>query len=187
MTRHGSLSLIALLLAECFLVLTGANAQAASGPLQAWEAGPEMRLTPASLQTARDSEASAEAFRNEIVSMQFAVRADQMLKPFKVTCETSSDAGARALPCGWVEIRYLGYVPVVERGELMADPLLTAPPAEIKANWTQGIWLTISVPADAGPGDYKGALKIGAGSEGKELELSLRVLDFTLPGMKKGD
>ncbi|HEV2247080.1 MAG TPA: DUF4091 domain-containing protein, partial [Terriglobia bacterium] len=187
MTRRRSLPLIALLLAEFLLGLAGASAQPASGALQAWDAGPEMRLTPASMPTARGSEASVEAFRNEIVSMQFAVRAGEMLKPFKATCGRASDAGARTLPCSWVEIRYPGYVPVVERGELMADPLLTAPPAEIKANWTQGIWLTISVPADANPGAYKGALKVEAGGESKQLELSLRVLDFTLPGMKQGD
>ena len=187
MTRPSSLSLIALLLAEFFLVLSAANAQRASGALQAWDAGAEMRLTPASMPNTRESEASAEAFRNEIVSVQFAVRASQTLQPFKATCGSASDAGARALPCGWVEIRYPGYVPVVERGELMADPLLTSPPAEIKPNWTQGIWLTISVPADADPGEYKGALKVEAGSESKQFDLSLRVLDFTLPGMKRGD
>ena len=187
MTRHRSLPLIALLLAGFFFVLTAAHAQRANSTLQVWDAGADMRLTPASMQTGRDSQASAEAFRNEIISMQFAARADQMLKPFKATCGSAGDASAKALPCSWVEIRYPGYVPVVERGELMADPLLTSPPAEIKANWTQGIWLTISVPADASPGDYNGALEVEAGSERKQLERSLRVLDFTLPGMKQGD
>ncbi|HXH51084.1 MAG TPA: hypothetical protein VNM47_17225, partial [Terriglobia bacterium] len=167
MTRSKPISLIALLLAESFLVVALANAQAAGGALQAWDVGADMRLTPASIETTRGSEASAEAFRNEVVSMQFAVWAAQTLKPFKATCGATSARNAKPLPCSWVQIRYPGYVPVVERGELMADPLLTSPPAEIKPNWTQGIWLTISVPSDATPGDYKGALRIQAGSESK--------------------
>jgi Glycoside hydrolase 123, catalytic domain/Carbohydrate family 9 binding domain-like/Glycoside hydrolase 123 N-terminal domain len=187
MTHSKALALIALLLAEFLLFVTLANAQGASGALQAWDVGADMRLTPASIETARGSEASAEAFRNEIIPMQFAVRATQTLKPFQATCETASARGAKSLPCSWVEIRYPGYVPVVERGELVADPLLTSPPAEIKPNWTQGIWLTISVPRDAATGDYQGALQIQAGSESRHLDLSLRVLDFTLPGMTKGE
>jgi hypothetical protein len=187
MTRPNSLALIVLLLAGSFFSLSVANAQIASGAFQAWELSTGMRLTPASMQTTRGSEARAEAFRNEIVSMQFAVRSAQALKPFKAVCETSSAAGAKQLPCSWVEIRYPGYVPVVERGELMADPLQPSPPAEIKANWTQGVWLTISVPRDAAPGDYKGRLRIQAGSESRGFNLSLRVFDFTLPGMTQGD
>ncbi|TAM81013.1 MAG: DUF4091 domain-containing protein [Acidobacteria bacterium] len=186
MTRLRSVSIIALLLAELFFVLIAANAQAENSTLQAWEVGADMRLTPASIATSQGPEVSTEAFRNEIVSMQFAVRATQTLQPFKAICESTSAAGSKSLPCSWVEIRYPGYVPVVERGELMADPLLTSPPPEIKPDWTQGIWLTISIPAEANPGDYKGALTIKAGSESRQFDLSLRVLDFTLPGMTKG-
>jgi hypothetical protein len=186
MTRLKLLALATLLLAALSFSLPVAQAQTAGG-FQAWQVSAGMRLTPASMQTERSAEAIAGAFRNEIVSMQFAVRSASELKPFAASCEASGAAGAKQLPCSWVEIRYPGYVPVVERGELMADPLLPTPPDEIKANWTQGVWLTISVPADAAAGDYKGAIEIHAGSESKQLEFTLRVLDFTLPGMGKGD
>ena len=185
MTRPKVLTLVTLLLAGMFISLPAANAQTAGSDFQAWVVSTGMRLTPASMQTERGAAAYAEAFRNEIVSMQFAIRSSQALKPFKATC--SSAAASRALPCSWVEIRYPGYVPVVERGEMMADPLMPTPPAEIKPNWTQGVWLTIRVPADAAAGDYKGTLEISAGAESKRFDLSLRVLDFALPGMKKGN
>ncbi len=184
MTRSKVLTLTTLLLAGGFLLLPGTKAQTASGGFQAWQVSTGMRLTPASMQTGRGTEAGTEAFRNEIVSMQFAVRSARTLKPFKAVCAAA--AGAKTLPCSWVEIRYPGYVPVVERGELMADPLIPSPPAEIKPNWTQGVWLTISVPRDAAAGDYKGALEIHAGSESKRFELSLHVFDFTLPGRTQG-
>jgi Glycoside hydrolase 123, catalytic domain/Carbohydrate family 9 binding domain-like/Glycoside hydrolase 123 N-terminal domain len=187
MTCKKGLALIALMLAQSFLALAAAKAQPESDVFQAWEAGTGMRLTPASIATTRGTEASAEAFRNEIVSMQFAVRSAQTLTPFKATCEAAGAAEGSALPCSWVQIRFPGYVPVVERGELMADPLLPSPPAEIQANWTQGVWLTISVPRDAAPGDYHGALQIQAGSESKRFEISLRVFEFALPDITKGN
>ena len=185
MTRPKGLALIALIMAQSLLGLAIAKAQPASDAFQAWVESTGMRLTPASMQTTRGAEASAEAFRNEIISMQFAVRSTETLTPFKATCETAGAAGTNALPCSWVRIRYPGYVPVVERGELMADPLFTSPPDEIKPNWTQGVWLTISVPRDAALGEYKGGLQIQAGSESKRFDISLRVFDFTLPEITK--
>ena len=187
MTRPKGLALIALIMAQSLLGLAIAKAQPASDAFQAWVESTGMRLTPASMQTTRGAEASAEAFRNEIISMQFAVRSTETLTPFKATCETAGAAGTNALPCSWVRIRYPGYVPVVERGELMADPLFTSPPDEIKPNWTQGVWLTISVPRDAAPGEYKGGLQIQAGPQSKRFDISLRVFDFTLPDMTKGN
>ncbi|HET7214816.1 MAG TPA: carbohydrate-binding family 9-like protein [Terriglobia bacterium] len=187
MTHPRVLALTTLLLAGTFLFLPFAEAQTESSGLQAWEVSTGMRLTPASMQEEKSAGASAEAFRNEIVSMQFAVRSASDLKPFAASCEASGASGARQLPCSWVEVRYPGYVPVVERGEAMADPLFPSPPNEIKANWTQGVWLTVSVPRDAAAGDYEGGLEIRAGAESKRFKLSLRVLDFTLPGMVQGN
>ena len=181
------IALIALIFAEVFLAPPVAKAQPESSALQAWVISTGMRLTPASMETGRGAAASAEAFRNEIVSMQFAVRSSQTLEPFNATCETADAAGGRALPCSWVQIRYPGYVPVEERSELMADPLLPLPPSEIKPNWTQGVWLTISVPGMAAPGDYKGAIRIQAGRLNKRFQVSLHVFDFTLPDMTRGN
>ena len=187
MPRQKILLLVALLLTGSLPALTVAKAQSTSGTFQAWEVSTGMRLTPASIPTSRNSVVDAEAFRNEIISLQFAVRSSESLSPFEAACESTEIAGGSALPCSWVQIRYPGYVPAEERGELMADPLLPTPPSEIKPNWTQGVWLTISVPKDASPGDYHGALRVRAGSESKRFEISLHVLDFTLPDITKGN
>ncbi len=185
MIRPKGLALIALIMAQSLVGLAIAKAQPAGNSFQAWQESTGMRLTPGSVQTTRGAEASAEAFRNEIISMQFAVRSAQTLTPFRAACESAEVAGSHVLPCSWVRIRYPGYVPVVERGELMADPLFTSPPDEIKPNWTQGVWLTISVPRNAAPGEYKGALQIQAGPQSKRFDISLRVLGFTLPDITK--
>lgn len=186
MTRHKGLTLVALMLAQALLAVATAKAQRPDEAFQAWEESTGMRLTPASMQTNRGSEATAEAFRNEIVSMQFAVRSAEALKPFSAACDASGESGGNVLPCSWVQIRYPGYVPVVERGELMADPLMTSAPVEIKPNWTQGVWLTIRIPRDAAAGEYSGRLEIHAGAESKRFEISLHVLDLTLPDINKG-
>ena len=187
MTRPKGLALIALMFVEAFLALPVAKAQPANSALQAWVVSTGMRLTPASMETTRGSAASAEAFRNEIVSMQFAVRSSQTIAPFNATCETTGAEGGSVLPCSWVQIRYPGYVPVEERGEPMADPLLPSPPSGINPNWTQGVWLTISVPRMAAPGDYKGVIQLHAGRQNKRFKISLHVLDFTLPDITKGN
>lgn len=186
MTRHRSFALAALIFAGSFLVLPAAKAQPAGNTLRAWIESTGMRLTPASVQTTRGTVARVEAFRNEIVSLQFAARSTENLKPFRASCETP-ETGGNILPCSWVRIRYPGYVSVEERGEYMADPLFTSAPPEIKANWTQGVWLTISVPNQTSPGYYRAALRIQTGQEEKQFEISLHVLAFTLPDITRGN
>lgn len=184
MHSRNSLALGFLLLVQSSLCLLLASPRPAGAALHVWQVSTGMRLTPASIETEKRATASAEAFRNEIVSMQFAVRSSERLEPFTATCRAN---GARnALPCSWVRIRYLGYVPVIERAEAMADPLLTSPPLGIPPNYTQGIWLTISVPRNANPAAYQGTLQVHAGRESKHVGVSLHVLNFTLPDIRKG-
>ncbi|HTV56715.1 MAG TPA: glycoside hydrolase domain-containing protein [Terriglobia bacterium] len=185
MTRQNNLALLALMVITCCFRLPVAKAQSPGDALQAWAVSTGMRLTPASIDLGGETAASAEAFRNEIVSLQFAVRSSESLEPFRAWCQTSGDAGT-PLPCSWVRIRYPGYVPVVERGEYIADALLPSPPPEIKPNWTQGVWLTISVPKNADPAVYRAALQVQAGSTSKRFEISVHVLDFTLPDLTQG-
>jgi hypothetical protein len=185
MTYRNSLVLVPLMLIESLLVLPLAKAQPSSRAFQVWVVSTGMRLTPASIEINRHTTASIEAFRNEVVSMQFAVRSSETLEPFEARCTTAATL-ADALPCTWIRIRYPGYVPVVERDELMADPLLSSPPQRISANWTQGIWLTVSIPKDAPPAVYEGVLKVNAGSQSKRFDISVHVLDLTLPDITKG-
>ena len=46
----------------------------------------------------------------------------------------------------------------------------------------QPVWITVTVPADARPGDYRGKVTVGAdGTRALEIPLHLAVLDWKLP------
>lgn len=186
MTRPKVPAVIVMLMAAFLLAMSAAKARATNGTFQAWNVSTGTRLTPASLQTTVGSAVDIEAFRNEIVSLQFAVRSSHVLKPFKATCQALGTTASRALPCSWVRIRYPGFVFASERGEEFADPLMPSPPAEIRPNWTQGVWLTIAVPKQAARGNYGAAIEIQTGGCSKQFEITVHVLGFTLPDITKG-
>jgi hypothetical protein len=56
--------------------------------------------------------------------------------------------------------------------------------ALLKENSTQPIWLSIKVPANASPGNYKGTIKI-KGDKDYTLYITVQVLDKTLPSPNK--
>ncbi len=154
--------------------------------VQAWVESPEMRLTPASFSRERRTTAKAEAFRNEVVSLQFAVRAAEPLSPFSASCEGASGAAAKDLPCAWMEIRYPGYILIDEIGQYTSDPLFEKPPERVESNSTQGVWLTMRVPKTAEPGVYGNALVIHAGPRDVRFTVELHVLELTLPDFSEG-
>ena len=151
-----------------------------------WVPGTEMRLTPASFSRELKTEAVAEAFRNEVVSLQLAVRATEPLQPFAAACAACAAEGGIPLPCSWVEIRYPGYLLVDEFGQYVADPLFENPPPRLEANTTQAVWLTLHIPKDVQPGTYVGKLEVRAGARQADFALRVRVLDFVLPDLPEG-
>ncbi|MGD0922521.1 MAG: hypothetical protein ABSA70_12270, partial [Terriglobia bacterium] len=152
----------------------------------AWVPGAEIRITPASFSRELKTGAVAEAFRNEVVSLQLAVRAKEPLEPFAATCLPTEAGPNASLPCAWMEIRYPGYVLVDEIGQYVSDPLFEKSPQKLEANTTQAVWLTIRIPKDTSPGTYTGKLEVRAGNREVNFTLHLRVLDFTLPDMPEG-
>jgi len=187
-TLRFSPCLFALILALTGTSLTGGDS--ATGEFHGWVVRPEIRITPASFSRELKTTAHAEAFRNEVVSLQFAVRAPQPLESFSTHCGYAvvppGQPEPPRLPCSWVQIRYPGYVLVDEIGQYVSDPLFADPPKRIEPNWTQPIWLTIHVPRTADPGVYVGKLGVTTGSQSATLTIELRVLDFTLPDLPEG-
>jgi len=65
---------------------------------------------------------------------------------------------------------------------LLFDQLAADPPASIPAGTCQPLWLTVSVPRDAAPGEYRGVLTVRAGGLAEEkIDVLLRVSAFALP------
>jgi hypothetical protein len=61
------------------------------------------------------------------------------------------------------------------------DHLSESAPAEVPAGSSQTVWVSVSVPADAAPGEYRGKLTVrAAGVPAKSLDLHLRVTPFRL-------
>jgi len=62
------------------------------------------------------------------------------------------------------------------------DPLLPRNTFDLAANTTQPIWVTVAVPKDAAPGDYRGTVRLtAAGKPVKEVPFTVHVWGFTLP------
>jgi len=61
------------------------------------------------------------------------------------------------------------------------DPLLDARSMNLPANSTQPVWLTVFVPKDAAPGEYRGEAAVIAGQARSVLPVELTVDPFTLP------
>ncbi len=81
---------------------------------------------------------------------------------------------------GYVETRRPVYP--VERVGRWPDPLLPPEPFTLPAKEVQPLWVTVSVPADAEPGLYRGRILVSAEAEGTQaVVLSVNVWDLTLP------
>jgi hypothetical protein len=160
-------------------------AWAAEDGFHIWALNPEMRLTPATFSRELKSVARVESFRNETATVQFAVRSGEPLSPFSFS-RVGNPAGPGELPAAWVEIRYPGALLADESNSYFTDPLFPDPPARLEANWTQGVWITLHVPADAAPGKYQAAFQVRAASRERKVSLELTVLDFQLPPLTRG-
>ena len=170
----------------CATTALAAPIPGAAADFQAWVAGSGKRLTPASFSRDLKTQVRLEAFRNEIVSTQMAIRSSEALEGFSAECAAADAGTGNPLPCSWTEIRYPGYVLVDEIGQYVSDPLLVESPGRVEANTTEGVWLTVHVPKDAAPGTYTGRVIVHAGRHEAAFAIHLRVLDFTLPDLTEG-
>ncbi len=86
-----------------------------------------------------------------------------------------------------LHLRLVGYVRTAEPKYATAlvgewpDPLLPNGPFTLPARQLQPLWLTVRVPQDAVPGDYRGMLALTAGEGGLRLGVQLHVYPFALP------
>ena len=68
---------------------------------------------------------------------------------------------------------------------LSADRITDTNPLALAAETYNGLWFTVSVPADAFPGKYKGAVTISSNGESTTLHYTVNVLEHTLPSPKE--
>ena len=94
--------------------------------------------------------------------------------------------GPGVIPASAARVRYL----LRDKGTGLPFEILSSEvPAEVaggKGGAVMPVWVTVTVPADATPGDYTGVLTITVdGLEAVEVPVNLRVVDWVLPDSKE--
>jgi len=90
------------------------------------------------------------------------------------------------LPKGCVRVRWA----ILDGAGGFFDTLDDTPPEKIEMDPKTGalvrpMWITVTVPGDAGPGEYAGRVTVSAEGLGQtEVRLQLKVIDWTLPEPK---
>ncbi len=135
-------------------------------------------------------EVRVEAARGEYENAQIIVRSEQA---GALRARASSFAGP-AGPRPSMRVRFTGYVPVTRGTGHTPDHLLVAkPPAEIPdplleddtvsltPGRLQSVWVTVRVPVDCAPGEYRGTVHLEGPDGDAEVPVTLRVRDVVVP------
>ena len=116
-----------------------------------------------------------QAARNSHVSIQLALRSAQPAGDLYVDAPALAGPGQ---PIDTARVRWVEYVVVTSNTKntpddellrkapaLFPDALFTEFPITVKKNLTQSVWVTIHVPPDQEPGEYKGQLLLRQGTD----------------------
>ena len=162
-------------------------------PMQAWTCDSMRKVTPLTF-PAKDEQCSValELARREAESAQVNITAGAALDGVALAVGPLVRADGKAFR-GDVKWERVGYIargygfrthpsapPLSERW--LPDPLLPAAPFRVRANSTQGTWVTVRAAADAEPGDYSGEIRVTCGDRvAARVPLSVKVRRFALP------
>ena len=165
-----------------------------AGTLRVWSASPIVDAwdTDGGEVRAKDAAVAIVAARNGAFSGVVTVRGSGALKNIKVEPGEMVHAGGKGkIPAAAVRVRFAVAGMSAPDGAKKRHPegakylgvLAETPPAE--AAGAVPVWLTVRVPADAAPGEYKGAVKIGAeGAKPVNVPVELSVADYAFPDTK---
>ncbi|MBN1421562.1 MAG: DUF4091 domain-containing protein [Planctomycetes bacterium] len=118
------------------------------------------------------------AARNEWESAQIVLRVEESAPPVPVRATSLEGPGGARIPEEAIGLFRVAYVPVPYKGKAYPDPLppLRGPIA-LEPGKNAPILVTIRVPKDAKPGDYRGAIRVADAS----IPVALRVWPFEIP------
>ena len=174
--------------------LAGASAEKAvlweDSAAAVWWAHPCAKVFPDDAPPAeRSAAAPLAAARGETEAVQIVLRPKRAVSG--VAAKVSDFQGPGRLRGSIATVRWVAYVRVRQASGphggtgLYPDPLPPRAPAQIAAGQNQAAWVTIRVPPDAKPGDYRAEVALTAnGAEIGRAPLALHVWNFTLPATK---
>jgi hypothetical protein len=130
--------------------------------------------------------------RNSHVSVQWVLRTRQRVADASVEVTGFQGSGGNSITA---QVRAVGYVVVSSNTyktpsseiihpapALFPDVLLEKFPITLEPDKTQAIWITLSIPSEAKPGEYRGQLVLKAGgAERARNPFTLRVASATVP------
>ncbi len=128
-----------------------------------------------------EKEAISEVVRGENATLQFIVRSTYSIKDLRVNI-TQAAYSDKTLPPA--KKGFVGYVKVgrtiwdysrdriVSPSGYYPDPILEKESVDVDFGNTQPIWISIPIPKEAEPGNYKGTITITGLCEGKKFSIS---------------
>ena len=136
--------------------------------------------------------------RNETVSAQCAVRAHRDLRKLTVSVGPLKREGdAAVIPDGNVSWNFVSGILVLTNTPKLRKADLTRPaPArfpdclseerqcDVAKGALKAVYLTVRIPADAEPGEYRGSIAISSGEATASLPVTLKVYPLTLPNQR---
>jgi hypothetical protein len=178
-------------------------------PLTVWSVNPLVKVFQDFVPPKKIEMASISVARNEKEPLQLAVRSSRSIKNIKIEVESPSNEQGNELkdisvgivsyvPIPYKSCHYPKFVPIhwyrsqqqfkTTPGAsdgwagLWPDPIVPYDTFSLKSNKTQPIWITLDIPNDAAPGDYRGNMKLVKDDKTlKVVPFNVRVWDFTLP------
>ena len=128
------------------------------------------------------------AAANEFESVQVVVLPYKAMQGFMIRTEDLRSGSGATISAAQITVRKVEYVNVVRptddygRPGWYPDPLpLLREPINLQTDQNNPFFITVKVPADARPGEYKGSIQLTAPEWNREIPLSVRVWNFTLP------
>ena len=123
---------------------------------------------------------SLAAAKNEVEACQLVLASAVSIKSVAVSVSALEHAGGKgSLKPALFKVEY---VPVKKEKIPYPDPLppLTGP-FPLQSRQAQPVWISIRVPKNAAPGEYRGTVKVESGTWKQQLPLTVKVWDFALP------
>lgn len=161
----------------------------ADGPAVVWWSDasrkiPRDRVAP----KAEGAAARLSSAKNDREAVQIIVRADQPLRGLNAEASPLSGPDGASIPADRIKI-LRAYYHLVRHPTDYTSTVGWWPDAlpplkggvDVEAGANQPLWVLISVPPDAAPGDYEGRITLTAEGWRAEAPLRLRVYDVTLP------
>ena len=128
------------------------------------------------------------AAANEYESVQVVVQPFKPMDGFTLLPGDLRSGTGAIIPGEQMTVRKVEYIQVVRPTDdygkpgWYPDPLpLLKGPTNLEEGMNHPFFITIQVPADASPGEYRGLIRLKAGEWSRDIPVSLKVWNFTLP------